>query len=562
MTPQTPLREIAARVPDGAVCVLPNLPACGEMRAALATVVPGKLPPALTFRRLSAAVRMLPDAPPEKIIAAATLAAPDVSDDDNALEIYSALRDSRPSNTTRRSPAADMRLASDIAALFRELDSRNLKLPASESETLSALAAADSPAARDALSAQSRELFYLWKNVFARDDSSAAKHRRALARLADAWDRPLIVVGPPEEREPDEASFCERVVRRGGECVVATPEPSPAERFARAALNGDNGSDGPEGSGSGTDSAQDIASLREHFEEYCEGGAASLSAAAELAVSAAAKFSRAGAKSIGVVVLDRVLARRMNAALRNIGARPKDEAGWRAGTLAFGAALRLLTDAGADSFSPDSFGEWLRVPPLFADRRESRIRADAAWRTILQNDSRLPSDYDALANADVDDSLREAATALGKLRGKFGGSKPLSEWLRTVCGEAEPGGALHAWRGNDPAADRVLAMLAREMESQVGNDNGNGSGNDSETHPEATEATGGSSDSNFLPPPPPPPPPPRNSPGTRNGPRNGTVQRTEHPERAGGWVGGSWTLVSFGLGFRGCWNRATVFRRR
>ena len=442
--------QILPRIPDGAVCLPPNLPACVRLREALGKTAPGKLPPILTFRQISAAVFALPDAGPEKIISAAQLANPDPPDDDNTLEIYAELREK-----SARAPAADLQLAGLWSGFFREMNERNLQLPATEEETLSRIAAADTPAARAALSEINAELFFLWRKFYAREDTPAARHRQALARLADQWQRPLFSIAPDCEREPLETAFYERIQKRGGECFLIPPTDSAVGKFIRQSLDG-------EASGDANSEA-----LREHFRKYREGGAASLSDAAELALSAVAEFSADGAKKIGVVVYDRVLARRMNAMALAAGKFIADHDGWRANTLAFGAALRMLTDAGADSFSPDSFSELLRAPPLFAGGEFSREQADAEWRGVLQKELRLPTRYDEIP--DSADSLRAAADALMKLRGKFSGRRSAAEWLQIVCEEAD-GGALKEWREagaarRGGAADRVMELLARMKRS-------------------------------------------------------------------------------------------------
>ena len=440
--------KILPHVSAGAVCFPPNLPACARLRAALAKSAPGeKLPPVLTFRQLSAAVRILPEANPEEILQAAQLGDPDPPAEDDALEIYAALREN-----PARPPAADLRLAALHAQFFREMSERNLKLPATESETLSRVAAANTPAARAALSEITAQLFKLWRDFYAPENSPAAKHRRALAKLADNWSRPLFAVGPAVEREPAEFAFCERIQNRGGECFFLSPPETPAAAFARNAL-----------SGAGDDAREsDSQALRAHFSAYREGGAASLHDAAALALSAVAEFAAGGAKHIGVVVFDRVLARRMNAMALAKGRRIADLGGWRADTLAFGAALRMTADAGADSFSPDSFSEILRAPPLFAGQNFSREQADAEWRRVLQNDLRLPMRYDEFSGAP--DSLRAAAKTLSGLREKFSGRRAASAWLELIRAEADFG-ILREWRGEDAAADRVMQILAQAEKS-------------------------------------------------------------------------------------------------
>ena len=446
--------QILPRIADGAVCFPPNLPAGARLREALGKAAPGKLPPILTFRQISAAVRMLPDAGPEKIISAAHLANPDPPDDDNTLEIYAELREK-----SARAPAADLQLAGLWSGFFREMNERNLKLPASEAETLSRIAAANTPAARAALSEINAELFNLWRKFYARENTPAAQHRQALARLADQWERPLFSIAPACAREPLETAFYERIQSRGGECFLIPPADSPAGTFVRRALDGEAPGDA------------DVEALRGHFGEYREGGAASLSDAAELALSAVAGFAADGAKKIGVVVYDRVLARRMNAMALAADKFIADHDGWRANTLAFGAALRMLVDAGADSFSPDSLSELLRAPPLFAGRKFSREQADAEWRGVLQKEPRLPTRYDEFSDfSDSARALRAAAGALARLREKFAGRRPAAEWLEIVCAEANDG-ALKEWRAGDAerrgdaAADRVMELLARTRRS-------------------------------------------------------------------------------------------------
>ena len=443
---QSAVAQILPRISDGAVCLLPNLSAAARLRRNLAYAAPAKkLPPILTFRQVSAAVRILPDANPDSILRAARLGAPDPADDNNTLTIFAVLREN-----SRRSPAADLRLAARYAQFFREMDQRGLNFPSTHQETLRQVAADYSPAVREALSAQTQELFDLWQALSA--DSTAAKHRRALARLADEWSRPLFVVGPETEREPLESEFCRRIQERGGECVFIAPDESPAAVFARKALSG------------AKLNSQSAAELRAHFSGYRQGGAASLTEAAELALGAAAEFAADGAKKIGVIVLDRVLARRMNAMALSAGKKIVDRNGWLAETLAFGAALRMLADAGADRFSSSALSELLRAPPLFAGQHQHfrREDADAEWRAILRNDWRLPTNANEIPESAP--ALGAAAAALDAIRGKFAGRKTAAAWLDLICAEAD-GGVLAKWRGEDAVADRVMTLLAKERES-------------------------------------------------------------------------------------------------
>ena len=69
-------------------------------------------------------------------------------------------------------------------------------------------------------------------------------------------------------------------------------------------------------------------------------------------------------RRLGIVVYDRVLARRLRAMAEAEAVRINDRRGWRAESLMYGAALSLYADSVLDEFNLEQLGELLAVPFL------------------------------------------------------------------------------------------------------------------------------------------------------------------------------------------------------
>ena len=230
-----------------------------------------------------------------------------------------------------------------------------------------------------------------------------------------------------------------------------SPRPWIAD-FLRQCANGADIFAPPENAPDG-----DIAEWRPpaaHIVRCFEGAAPSLNRAAGLALTMVRQFAAAD-KSVGIVVYDRLLARRLRALAETRGIRIQDDGGWRMETLSFGGALRQWCDA-VFAFTPANFGAILS-PPFW---RYDSHRADAAeeWRQLVAGDKSLPNslrDFEQARFANA--AFAPIAEKLAAARDKCPSAATPREWTRWLL--AHSAAAAAAWR-DDPVAARLRAKLA------------------------------------------------------------------------------------------------------
>lgn len=131
-----------------------------------------------------------------------------------------------------------------------------------------------------------------------------------------------------------------------------------------------------------------------------EGAGETLSHTAQLALRVLQEWlvqhqaEAAGEQGIGVVVYDRLLARRLRAMAEAAGILIADKGGWRAETLSYGAALAHSAALLLDAFSLTAVQQVLQAP--FYAETPTLPRAAAAWRNWLSEEMNLPATADAL----------------------------------------------------------------------------------------------------------------------------------------------------------------------
>jgi len=221
------------------------------------------------------------------------------------------------------------------------------------------------------------------------------------------------------------------------------------------------------------------ADAKEHLPQECrEGFSASLSSAAMMALETARKYAENG-KPVGIVVYDRLLARRLRAAAENSGVLIEDAEGWRMETLSFGGAMREWVDAVTNRFSPLAFGRLLRAP--FWHGKMQCNEALIEWRKLMSGDRALPGSLLEAAAEKAKDEAGKAAFAVFAeelyqsqsnmpapfVGGKTGrprkvaasaesSAKPLSEWINWLLKESAT--ALALWQ-HDAVAVRLRGAL-------------------------------------------------------------------------------------------------------
>lgn len=196
-----------------------------------------------------------------------------------------------------------------------------------------------------------------------------------------------------------------------------------------------------------------------HILRCREGCAASLHHAARLALSAVRDFA-AGGGTVGVVVYDRLLARRLRAVAENAGIRMEDDGGWRMETLSFGGALRQWTET-VCAFSPGQFAKILSAP--FWKGHPERAAALYEWRKILAGDGALPlslRDFGRFGEAKFA-HFADILAAAEEARPRTASVKVWTKWL--LAHSASP---LSAWK-NDAVAAELRAELSAAADDEM-----------------------------------------------------------------------------------------------
>jgi ATP-dependent helicase/nuclease subunit B len=197
--------------------------------------------------------------------------------------------------------------------------------------------------------------------------------------------------------------------------------------------------------------------------------AASLEDEAGLVAEQVLVWLRAGARSIALVALDRVVARRVRALLERAQVLVRDETGWKlATTSAAGAVMRWLDLASEDVYWRDLL-DWLKSPfalPDLADKAaavvaiESAIRASGALRGARAIGAALAerARRDAAANERIDEAVQLLRTIDAHARTARQGVRTLAEHARTLAAALDALGMRKAL-ALDPVGRAVLREL-------------------------------------------------------------------------------------------------------
>ena len=132
--------------------------------------------------------------------------------------------------------------------------------------------------------------------------------------------------------------------------------------------------------------------------DYCayEGNAATLTDTATLALNALRHFLHDSAETdkIGIVVYDRLLARRLRAAAETADIFITDQSGWRAESLSSGAALLMYATITLDKFDMRTLSNILQ-PPFYHSFSEFALAAQQ-WRQYLNQTLNIPDSITGL----------------------------------------------------------------------------------------------------------------------------------------------------------------------
>ena len=395
-----------------ALCLTPDNAVAAHIKAAGNGMLPC---PVVSLSGLMTAAAALTDAPIRQIIQAAAIgggAGGEVSDDSLSWRLYEHLR-----RDIAVADVARYHLARKLAALFEEIDDY---FPVTEATPrLAALAAADQQ--HESIVAAAA-----WEALLAADDDPLlCRKNRLLQALAEKMVMPVVAI-VNDETTPTE----ERFYRRCRADIITVPAVADDSWFDRVAV----------------------------APQCAQASAPTLQETARLALAAIRRHAVADAGDIGVVVYDRLLARRLRAVAEAEGVLIKDSVGWRAETLTIGAALATFVRVALGEFAlPDFFT--LLQPPLYA---ANTISADDAINALAQTTNRRPTTMEELEKVLQARGNTQPAAAvcvqLMKSRRRAPPKASPAEWMRWLQTEAAT--AMAAWRHDNIAAHLISRLQA------------------------------------------------------------------------------------------------------
>jgi ATP-dependent helicase/nuclease subunit B len=438
----------AAQLPDldGVAVVVPAAALCSEFARRLALRHGGGLIPPRSATLRSFAASAAGDAP--RTAASA-----------RELSLYAAL-----SGKDWLGDADRWALAGELAALFDELTLASVALPQSPGQFAAALERAYRTRASRPLGLEASLVYGLWRAYEGADGAGAgaSAYARDLARLADDARLPLHVLAPLP-LAPLERDALERYAQRAPVTIyrpAAGGDPAEPRSLALAAawpatLD--------------TPLAARAAALRERVPVSPLAGRLRLVEAASAEAEARAidltvrEWLLAGKRSIAVVVLDRVVARRARALLERAQVLVRDESGWALSTTSAASAIARLFDVvSADAYHRELL-DLFKSPFLFHDL-PGEARAQAVWRferalgranlrSGLRRMRELAArDSEAAPAAPLLERLERARQRLGR------NARSLGRWLASLR-EAMAELALDAGLDADSAGRQIIALL-------------------------------------------------------------------------------------------------------
>lgn len=330
--------------------IVPSVQAAGALSRELAAAAGGPvlLPRITTFPDLSGSVPLPPAA---------------VSDRSRELTLFAALR----SQGTLEA-AALWRAASELRRLGDELAAYRCRLADTPEAFTQQVERAYGRALGAPLGLEARIVYEAWKQLAGTEDSGF-RYQQGLLHAASKARGALWIVAcgalRPVERECLDAWAARHPV------VVAEPDAPPAngfEAFLQAAF-----------------SSEDEAPLRTRADRHVQAhprqtfrdrlalcGAPTLEAHAETAELRVRAWLAEGRKRIGVVALDRLVARRLRARLERSGILVQDESGWALSTVAAATVVARWIDCVSGRFRHRDLVDLLTAPAVFSDWESDR----------------------------------------------------------------------------------------------------------------------------------------------------------------------------------------------
>ena len=411
------------------MCITADETSAAQLRRAVAVQVevnkPLLMPSVVSWNRLRAAAKANPHESEQRVIDIARVLPPSGERWQTTAVICANLPAALKAN-------GGMRLADALSGLFEEMEECGvLDNPQPQPE-----------GADFSFEAQ------LINNV--REALNNNEHKTTMQNFARNLTKPLIFVCA-DSRKPTPAQ--QSFIDAANKAQVFCDEPTPEEQHLRAALSAEGENLKPlslreRGRGEGSITCK-----------HCrQSPAASLADAANIALDIVRSFltTRKDGEKIGIVVYDRLLARRLRALAENANILIADSAGWRAATLSCGAALMEAAQAMASPFDADE-AETLLQPPFWrALTNDEHEKMQSQWRETIDNAPRLPESWREVG--DLCESESELNNAARQLQNNDGDqtTHTAGEWLSLLREKFAP---LLECYDEDAAAQEMFARI-------------------------------------------------------------------------------------------------------
>lgn len=405
--------------------------------------------------------------------------APSISDARRDVLIYCALRE------RKWFAQGDLwGISTDIRKLMDELTLARVTFPETEGAFLSQLEKAYNARAGDAMHFEARLIHQLWYAMHQTTDGAidgARQYVMQLGELARRAPGPLYVIASPELQNAERDFLKQYALRQ----PVHLIQPAFDDHFCGA----DDGHvlldaawhEPPAVEGDSTPQLPILERARAFRAVAPESpvaarmkffAAAHLEQEAEVVALQIRRWLNEGKRAIGVVVQDRIVARRARALLERVEVLVQDETGWTFSTTAASTVVMRMIDAVASGFYYLDMLDLLKSPFVLSDwEADQRKSAVTALERLIRKHSvvaRIEA-YRRLCAADGDQDLRRLLDQLETARNALsGGRKTLGGWSQSLE-EALNALAITRPLCADAAGVQLLAIL-RQAAGDVADD--------------------------------------------------------------------------------------------
>ena len=342
------------------------------------------------------------------------------------------------------------RVLREMARLFEELTRSGVTLPESIGDFRDRLEAEHDRRALSAIALEARMVLDLWQAWTGEDDAFSSR-LAGLRSLAGRIDLPLLVVDT-DEFPAYLNDFIGRVAQNP---LVQVLRPALG-RLGKALDDAWN----PKHSGDGA-----VAGERESFSGYRVVEGDDFEAAAMLALDEILRHKAAGRGDVGVVVYDRVLARRMQALAGERGLAIEDRSGWLSSTLMVGSMLLLYCDlVNGSKAGFEGIEDFVASPGSYANYKLDVV--DKAVAELYRLRAKHPAlQGDALAGMLMNAEsvvLRDLAEEMDSSPMRHSGKLTLYAWISRLIDSTKGRALGSVFRGDLPALG-IVQMLSSHL---------------------------------------------------------------------------------------------------